>query len=115
MSNPSTRISAEAATQAIADGALLIDVRSAAGRAKNGEVAGAVVIAKSDVLNVLSKLQRIGEPNKIVVFCGSIAGSGPVLEQLTTSGFTNAYDVDGGFPALVEQGATVIPPPVPAA
>lgn len=111
-----TRITAQDAAGKIAEGALLIDVRSAEGRAKNGEVVGAVVIAKTDVLKVLSKLvRRSDDTQSIVAFCGSVLGSGPVVDELAAAGFTGVHDVEGGFAALVGQGITVVPPPTPAA
>lgn len=112
----SSRISGQQAAEAIHDGALLIDVRSATGRLRNGEIAGAVVVAKDDVLDILSKrIRRVSDEQKIVVFCGSVQGSGPVIEALVGAGFTNVHDVEGGFAALSAQGLKVIAPPSPQA
>ena len=111
-----SRLNASQAADAVASGALLIDVRSEVGRGRSGELKGAVVIAKTDVLDVLSKrLRKTEDGQKIVIFCGSVAGSGPVVEALAETGLTEIYDVDGGFGALVEQGLPLIPRAAPAA
>ncbi|MFB9948696.1 rhodanese-like domain-containing protein [Rhizobium puerariae] len=112
----STRLKAEAAVEAIHEGALLIDVRSEAGRSRDGELQGAIVIAKPDVLHVLSeRIRRVSDEQKIVIFCGSVKGSGPVVDTLTQAGFVGVYDVDGGFSALRDQGLSLIPRAAPAA
>lgn len=106
--NPAYRISAEAAAEYIKAGALVIDVRSEAGRQANGELHGAVVIAKPDVLQtVTTKIGRAFPGQKTVVFCGSVKGSGPIVDQLVAAGYDNVHDVDGGFAALV--AANVLP------
>lgn len=97
----SNRISGPEALTLIRNGAVLIDVRSAAGRAANGEVKGAAIVAKSDVPDFLEHRTSLGATDRpVVLFCGSVAGSGPVIEQLLARGITNAVDVEGGFAAL---------------
>lgn len=107
------RLSATKAIAALAEGALLIDVRSAAGRAQNGEVAGAIVIAKPDVVPLLSgRLGRAAPGQKLVLFCGSVAGTEGLVNQLVALGVPDIYDVDGGFAALTtETGLKVIAQP----
>lgn len=84
---------------------LLIDVRSAKGRADNGEAAGAVIVAKDQIAPLFGgALGHLPKDSRIVVFCGSVAGSGPAVETLRGLGFTNAVDVEGGFGALKEAG-----------
>ena len=90
-------ISAEAARALIAGGALLVDVRSEAGRASAGAVAGALPVAKSDVA---AFAEAQDHDREIVVFCGSIDGSGPFVDYLSAQGFTAVAHVDGGFEAL---------------
>ncbi len=109
----SSRLNGTEALQAVTEGALLIDVRSQAGREKNGELAGAVIIAKADVVPLLtSRLGRSAADQKIVLFCGSVAGTEGLVAQLNQVGLGDIYDVDGGFAALTGAGGlAVIPRP----
>ncbi|MBD9528687.1 rhodanese-like domain-containing protein [Paracoccus sp. PAR01] len=103
MSN--TRITADELPADLAGTDLLIDVRAPKGRAENGEIASAVILPKQLVANVFSgAFASVPKDARIVVFCGSINGSGPVVETLTGLGYTNVVDVDGGFAALKERG-----------
>ncbi|MCB8913393.1 rhodanese-like domain-containing protein [Rhodococcus rhodochrous] len=82
-------------------GALLIDVRRAASREKFGVVPGAEHVEKNEIET------RFGDGNRsrqIVVFCGSIAGSGPVVEQLREFGYADVVHIEGGFEAWKEAG-----------
>lgn len=84
---------------------LLIDVRAPKGRAENGEIASAVILPKSLVAEVFAgPFATVPKDARIVVFCGSINGSGPVVETLTGLGFTNVADVDGGYAAVKGRG-----------
>jgi rhodanese-related sulfurtransferase len=78
-------------------GALLIDVRSDAGREANGAIEGATVVAKADVAAFAETLDKDRE---VVIFCGTTAGSGPVADYLDEHGFNAVSHVDGGFEAL---------------
>ena len=78
-------------------GALLIDVRSDAGREANGSIEGATVVAKADVAAFAETLDKDQE---VVIFCGTTAGSGPVADYLDEHGFSAVSHVDGGFEAL---------------
>ncbi|WP_449396111.1 rhodanese-like domain-containing protein [Devosia riboflavina] len=111
-----TRRSAEHAVQAIRNGALLIDVRSELGRGRDGELKEAIVVAKADVLPVLSRrLRPANDDQPVVIFCGSVKGSGPVVDALVEAGFRNIFDVDGGFSALRDGGIDVLPRATPPA
>ncbi len=84
---------------------LLIDVRAPKGRAENGEIASAVILPKTLVADIFSgAFAAMPKDARIVVFCGSTAGSGPVVEALAGLGFTNVADVDGGYAAVRERG-----------
>jgi rhodanese-related sulfurtransferase len=99
-----TRLDGQAALAAFRSGALLIDVRSEAGRQKNGEAHGAIVIPKADVVDaVTQRLARANPDQKIVIFCGSIKGSEPIVDQLQAAGIGNVFDVEGGFDALTGE------------
>lgn len=90
----------------VAAGARLIDVRSVEGRDSTGTIEGAVIVLKSDVERWAADRPH-GE--ELVVFCGSVRGSGPVVEQLVDAGFANVVHVDGGFAALRRAGAPTRP------
>ena len=86
-------------------GAVLVDVRSDAGRAAAGVLSGATVVAKDqlDERFALDSPDRVPEVESadtpIVIVCGSVRGSGPVAAELIRRGFTDVVHVEGGFPA----------------
>jgi rhodanese-related sulfurtransferase len=94
-------ITAAAARTLIDGGALLVDVRSSGGRATAGTIPTAIVVAKSDAG---SFAQTLDADRAVVVFCGSIDGSGPFVDFLDAQGFSNVSHVDGGFEALKSEG-----------
>lgn len=96
----------------VAGGALLIDVRSAAGRAATGEIPGATLVDRSnlDALFGPSDNPAITLDTPVVVVCGSVDGSGPVAEALAARGYTDVSHVDGGFPAWKEAGLPATEP-----
>jgi rhodanese-related sulfurtransferase len=101
----SNRISADEIPADLAGVDLLIDVRAPKGRAENGEIASALILPKPLVGQVFSgPLATVPRDSRIVVFCGSVNGSGPVVQTLTELGFTNVVDVDGGYGAVKERG-----------
>lgn len=103
-------VTAQQAAAKVADGALLIDVRSEGGRTANGPLPGAQVVGKDEVekkfgLNspeLLPAVESTATP--IVVVCGSVLGSGPVAAALIASGYTDVVQVEGGFPAWKDAG-----------
>jgi rhodanese-related sulfurtransferase len=96
-----TPSSANEARERVERGALLIDVRSDAGREASGVIEGATVVAKADVAAFAETVDRERE---VVIFCGTTAGSGPVADYLESNGFTAVSHVDGGFEALRAEG-----------
>jgi rhodanese-related sulfurtransferase len=100
-------INAAEAAARVQHGALLVDVRSPAGRASAGLVPEAVIVAKDDVA-VFADTQPTDR--QIVVFCGSTDGSGPFVDYLDAHGFTDVAHIDGGFAALKATGARTEPP-----
>jgi rhodanese-related sulfurtransferase len=80
-------------------GALLLDVRSEAGREASGAIEGATIVAKADVAAFAETLDK---QRDVVIFCGTTAGSGPVADFLEGAGFTAVSHVEGGFEALRE-------------
>jgi rhodanese-related sulfurtransferase len=102
-------ISAADAVARAERGARVIDVRSLAGRESSGTVTGAEIVAKDAVAEFAATL---APDDEVVVFCGTSAGSGPVVDWLTDNGFSNVSHVDGGFEALKASGADVATPTV---
>lgn len=109
-------VTPEQAAARVAQGAVLIDVRSAAGRAAAGTLPGAHVVPKDQVdrLLGLDSANRVPDvataQTPIVIVCGSELGSGPVAAELIARGFTDVVQVLGGFPAWQEAGLPAEPP-----
>ncbi|WP_432513242.1 rhodanese-like domain-containing protein [Kineococcus sp. SYSU DK001] len=109
-------VDAGTAGRAVAGGALLVDVRSDAGRAAHGALPQAVVVGKDEVgprftLGGPRALPQLtGLDQGIVVVCGSPAGSGPVAAELLAAGFTDVVHVEGGFPAWEAAGLPTAEP-----
>ncbi len=107
-------VTPQQAAARVAQGALLIDVRSEGGRATAGPLPGALVVGKDEVEKKfgfesperLSAVESAATP--IVVVCGSVLGSGPVAAALIASGYTDVVQVEGGFPAC--KDARLLPP-----
>lgn len=103
-------VTAQQAAAKVADGALLIDVRSEGGRSTAGPLPGAQVVGKDEVERKfgqdsperLPAIESTATP--IVVVCGSVLGSGPVAAHLIASGYTDVVQVEGGFPAWKDAG-----------
>ena len=100
-------IPADAGLARIAAGARVIDVRSLAGRTATGSIDGATIVAKDAVAEFAA---TVDADEDIVVYCGTTAGSGPVVDWLTDNGFTNVAHIEGGFDALKTAGAPVAAP-----
>jgi rhodanese-related sulfurtransferase len=95
-----TPTTAAEARDRVANGALLIDVRSDAGREATGTIDGATVVLKEDVAAFAETLDKDQE---VVIFCGTTAGSGPVADYLDEHGFASVSHVEGGYSALSED------------
>jgi rhodanese-related sulfurtransferase len=98
-------VSAAEGKQRVADGAVLIDVRSPGGREKGGAIPGALIVDKAELDARVDddspeKLSEItSKDTPIVVVCGSVNGSGPVAEALIAKGFVNVVHIEGGAEA----------------
>lgn len=108
---PARRITAKAAAEAWQQGALLIDVRSPTGRARNGELAGAIVVGKADVVDFVTR-QLGAWTGGVVLFCGSLAGTTPLIEALAAAGQSRVAEVEGGFAALAATGVFAVSEPL---
>jgi rhodanese-related sulfurtransferase len=100
---------------AVADGALLIDIRPIEQRSRDGEVPGAVIIDR----NVLewrvapsseNRLPNLGDPDRVlVIMCNEGYQSSLAAATLRDIGLQRATDLDGGFQAWAAAGLPVTP------
>src|SRR3954468_20269803 len=103
-------VTPQEAAARVTEGALLLDVRSEAGRPRTGAIPGATVAdryAIDDEFDLTAATRHapvVSLDTPIVVVCGSVRGSGPVAAELRARGFTDVVHVDGGFPAWQEAG-----------
>jgi rhodanese-related sulfurtransferase len=99
------------AAAAVAEGALLVDVRSSGGRAAHGEIPGSTLLDRTDLDALFGPAHApvISIDTPVVVVCGSENGSRPVAEALAARGYTVSH-VDGGFPAWKAAGLPAEPP-----
>lgn len=108
------RVTPQQAASRVAAGALLVDIRPAAQRAAEGEVAGAVPGALVVERNVLEwRLDPAGEARlpqatgydvDVVVLCSEGYTSSLAADALRSIGLASATDVVGGFRAWVAAG-----------
>lgn len=103
MSTPEL-ITPDDAGKRVANGALLVDVRSAPRRAADGAIPGAVIADRNDLQAVFG-LVAVDTP--IVVVCGTVDGSRPVAEALAADGYTDVAHIDGGFANWRDAGLPV--------
>lgn len=110
-------VSPQEAAHRIEQGAVVIDVRSDAGRANDGLLPGATIVDRYELsgpFDLASPDSLVtGTDPPVVVVCGSVRGSGPVAAELIRRGFSNVVHVEGGFPAWRDAGLPVIPPATP--
>jgi rhodanese-related sulfurtransferase len=106
------RLSPQQASDAIAAGALLVDIRPAAQRAAEGEIPGAVVIER----NVLewrfdpasaASLPEASYDLQVIVFCSEGYTSSLAAAALKELGVHGATDLAGGFLAWQRAGLPV--------
>lgn len=107
-------VTPQEAARRIEQGAVVIDVRSDAGRVKDGFLPGASIVDRYDLDSPFDPDSGdalvTGTDESIVVVCGSVRGSGPVAAELIRRGFSNVVHVEGGFPAWRDAGLPVVPP-----
>ena len=94
----------------VARGALLVDIRPAAQRAREGEVPGALIIERNvlewrfDPTSDARLPEATGYDVEVIVLCSEGYTSSLAADALRTLGLVRATDVDGGFQAWVAAG-----------
>jgi rhodanese-related sulfurtransferase len=110
------RLSPVQARQAMRSGAALIDIRSDRQVARDGTIAGALVIARNvlewrlDPASGHRHPQAPGLTDHVILLCDEGYQSSLAAATLQQLGFTRATDVDGGFQAWRQAGLPVTPP-----
>jgi rhodanese-related sulfurtransferase len=108
-----TRLDPHQASDALGEGALLIDIRSESQRAQDGVVPGSVFVAR----NVLEwrcdpasdhRDPRIdGRERQLILMCNEGYQSSLAAATLHELGLTRTTDLDGGFQAWRDAGLPV--------
>jgi rhodanese-related sulfurtransferase len=99
----------EAATR-IARGAVLVDIRPAAQRAREGEVPGALVVERNvlewrfDPASDARLPEATGYDVEVIVLCSEGYTSSLAADALRSLGLRRATDVAGGFQAWAAAG-----------
>jgi rhodanese-related sulfurtransferase len=105
-----SRLSPQDAAARVAGGALLVDIRPAAQRAREGEVPGALVVERNvlewrfDPASDARLPQATGYDVEVVVLCSEGYTSSLAADALRAIGLSRATDVVGGFVAWAAAG-----------
>jgi rhodanese-related sulfurtransferase len=108
------RVTPQQAAQAVAEGAVLVDIRPAAQRADEGEIPGALIVER----NVLewrfdpasgARLPQASYDLRVIVFCSEGYTSSLAAAALQELGVGHATDLDGGFVAWRAAGLPTRP------
>ncbi|OBK25095.1 sulfurtransferase [Mycobacterium asiaticum] len=104
------RLPAEQVPDALRRGALLVDIRPQAQRAREGEVPGALVIERNvlewrcDPTSAARLPEATGDDIEWVILCSEGYTSSLAAAALLDLGLYRATDVAGGYHALVAAG-----------
>lgn len=107
------------ALAAMRSGAALIDIRSDTQIARDGTIAGALVVTRNVLewrLDPASQHRHPQAPHlgeHVILLCDEGYQSSLAAATLQQLGFTHATDVDGGFRAWRQAGLPVTPPASP--
>jgi rhodanese-related sulfurtransferase len=110
-----TRVTPVEALARVAEGAVLVDIRPAAQRAREGEVPGALVVERNvlewrfDPASEARLPQATGYHVDVVVLCSEGYTSSLAADALRSLGLTSASDVVGGYQAWVAAGLPTVP------
>jgi rhodanese-related sulfurtransferase len=109
------RVEPEEAAVELAHGALLVDTRTSAQRAEQGEIPGAIAIDRTVLEWRLdptssSRLEQVTDHQiKVIVVCADGYSSSLAAASLQDIGLVNATDVIGGFLAWKAAGLPIKP------
>jgi len=104
------RVTPHEAAARLAEGALLVDIRPAAQRAREGEVPGALVVERNvlewrfDPASDARLPQATGYDVDVIVLCSEGYTSSLAADALRSLGLHRATDVIGGFVAWAAAG-----------
>ncbi len=108
------RLTPVEAAARVGGGALLVDIRSAAQRAREGSVPGALVVERNvlewrfDPTSDARLPQVTGYDVEVVVLCSEGYSSSLAADSLRDLGLTRSSDVIGGFGAWAAAGLPVV-------
>ena len=108
------RVSPEEAAARIAEGALLVDTRPAAQRAREGAVPGALIVERNvlewrfDPLSDARLPEATGYDVEVIVLCSEGYSSSLAADSLRALGLARTSDVIGGFQAWAAAGLPVL-------
>jgi rhodanese-related sulfurtransferase len=113
---PLDRLSPRQAHEEAAAGALLVDIRYAALRERDGLIPGAPVVERNELEWRLDPLgshrlpEAVGHGLRIVVVCNEGYASSLAAASLRQLGLHRATDLIGGFQAWRAAGLPTVPP-----
>ena len=108
------RVTPEQAAARIADGALLVDTRPAAQRAREGAVPGTLIVERNvlewrfDPLSDARLPEATGYDVEVIVLCSEGYSSSLAADSLRALGLARTSDVIGGFRAWAAAGLPVL-------
>jgi len=108
------RVTPEQAAARIADGALLVDTRPAAQRAREGAVPGTLIVERNvlewrfDPLSDARLPEATGYDVEVIVLCSEGYSSSLAADSLRALGLARTSDVIGGFQAWAAAGLPVL-------
>ncbi len=108
------RVTPEQAAARLAEGALLVDTRPAAQRAREGAVPGALIVERNvlewrfDPLSDARLPEATGYDVEVIVLCSEGYSSSLAADSLRALGLARTSDVIGGFQAWAEAGLPVL-------
>ncbi len=111
-----SRLTAHQARDAAADSAVLVDIRYAALRERDGTIPGALIVERNELEWRLDPLcdhrlpESTGYDRQVIVICNEGYASSLAAVALQDLGLHRATDLDGGFQAWRAAGLPVVPP-----
>jgi rhodanese-related sulfurtransferase len=107
------RVGPAEACEAVGSGALLVDIRPEAQRAREGSVPGALLVERNvlewrfDPRSAARLPEATGYDIQVIIMCSEGYTSSLAAAALQDIGLANATDVAGGFHAWAQSGLPV--------